>query len=99
MVLLFGEAEVSHRRAGEKLERDLDLRRSEEGSAPRVAERDFTGAIVSNLRYDRIFFKMVLCSFSTLCPKALALIFCLKKKTSKIVFCFSPPDNYGGNYL
>ena len=45
-MLLCGEAAVSHRRAGEELERDLALRRSEEGSALRFAAREFTGADV-----------------------------------------------------
>ena len=44
MVLLCGEAVVSHRRAREDLERDPALRRSEEGSSPRVVAREFTGA-------------------------------------------------------
>ena len=45
-MLLCGEAVVSHQRSGEELERDLALRRSEEGSTPRVVAREFTGASV-----------------------------------------------------
>ena len=61
MVLLCGEVAVSHRRAGEELERDLVLRRSEEDSAPRVVEREFAGASV-DLQYPlhRISLKMVM---------------------------------------
>ena len=40
---------MSRRRASEELERDLVFRRSEEGSAPRVVAREFTGARVDPL--------------------------------------------------
>ena len=72
--LLCGVAEAWHRRAGEELERDLVLRCSEEGTASRVVARELTGASVDlQRRYDRISLKVVLCSFTTFCPRALAL--------------------------
>ena len=74
MELLCGVAATWHRRAGKELERDHAPRFSEEGSAPRIAARELTGASVdlqAPVQPDLI--EAFLCSSAALCSKACAL--------------------------